>query len=79
LEGLRTLDAAVELGDPRTQDALDALEAKRLPDGTWRCEGKWWKRPGSKGSNVEAVDWLPFANDLLTERAVTVLSAAGRT
>ena len=79
LVGLRTLDGAVGLGDPRTRDALDALEAKRLADGTWRCEGKWWKRPGSKGSNVEAVDWLPFANDLLTERAVAALGSAGRT
>jgi hypothetical protein len=78
LVGLRTLADSVGLGDPRAGDALDVLEAKRLPDGKWRCEAKWWKRPGSKGSNVEAVDWTPFANELLTERALAVLQAGGR-
>jgi hypothetical protein len=78
LVGLRTLLRAGRLGDPRTTDALDLLESKRLPDGTWRVEGRWWKRPGSKGSNVEAVDWGEAANGLLTERATQVLAAAGR-
>lgn len=78
LEGLRAVHDAGGLADPRTADALDLLESKRLPDGTWRCEGKWWKRPGSKGSNVEAVDWGDAADELLTERARAVLRAAGR-
>ena len=78
LEGLRTIEEAGDLGDPRTADALDLLESKRLPDGSWRCEGKWWKRPGSKGSNAEAVDWGAAADELLTERAKGVLEAAGR-
>jgi hypothetical protein len=54
------------------------LESKRLADGAWRVEGKWWKRPGSKGSNVEAVDWGEAANELLNEQARGVLAAAGR-
>ena len=78
LAGLRTLAASVGLDDPRTADALDLLESKRRPDGTWRYEGKWWKRPGSKGSNVEAVDWGDVANEILTEQAEGVLRAAGR-
>ena len=78
LAGLRTLVAAGVLGDSRAGRALDLLESKRRPDGTWRVEGKWWKRPGSKGSNVEAVDWGPRANELLTEQARGVLAAAGR-
>jgi hypothetical protein len=78
LTGLRTLSAAGRLGDPRTSDALDVLEEKRRPDGTWRVEGKWWKRPGSKGAGVEAVDWGTAANELLTEQAQVVLRAAGR-
>ncbi len=78
LVGLRTLEASVGLGDPRVDDALDLLESKRLPDGTWRVEGRWWKRPGSTGSNVEAVDWGEAANDLLTQQAAAVLAAAGR-
>ena len=78
LAGLRTLAASVGLTDPRTQDALDLLEWKRRPDGTWRNQGRWWKRPGSKGSNVEVVDWGDTANELLTEQACAVLQAAGR-
>jgi hypothetical protein len=78
LAGLRTLHAAGALGDERTRDALDILESKRRPDGTWRVEGKWWKGPGSKGSNVDVVDWGETANELLTEQAEGVLHAAGR-
>jgi hypothetical protein len=78
LAGLRVLEAAGALGDPRAERALDLLEEKRREDGTWRVEGKWWKRPGSKGSNVEAVDWGDAANEVLTEQAEGVLRAAGR-
>lgn len=78
LAGLRTAAAAGAVRDPRSDDALDLLESKRRPDGTWRTEGKWWKRPGSKGSNVEAVDWGETANAVLTEQALGVLRAAGR-
>ena len=78
LAGLRTLTTSVGLSDERTRDALDLLEEKRRSDGTWRTEGKWWKRPGSSGSNVDVVDWGPFANELLTEQAHGVLAAAGR-
>jgi len=78
LAGLRTICEAGALRDARAADALDLLESKRLDDGTWRCEGRWWKRPGSKGSNVEAVDWGGSADALLTQRAQDVLHAAGR-
>jgi hypothetical protein len=78
LVGLETLAGSVGFDDQRVVDALDVLESKRTPDASWRCEGKWWKRPGSKGSNVEAVDWGESANALLTERARQVLRVAGR-
>jgi hypothetical protein len=78
LAGLRTVAAAIGLSDARASDALALLEAKRRKDGTWRPEGKWWKRPGSKGSNVEVVDWSTAASELLTEQAEAVLHAAGR-
>jgi hypothetical protein len=78
LAGLRTLAAAGAVSDPRAGDALELLESKRRADGTWRTEGKWWKRPGSKGSNVEAVDWADRGNELLTAQAEGVLRAAGR-
>ncbi len=78
LVGLRTLAASVGLGDPRARKPLDALEGKRRSDGTWHCKGKWWKRPGSKGSNVEVVDWGPAASKVLTRQAEDVLRTAGR-
>ena len=63
--------------DSRTTDALDMLESKRRPDGTWRADRRWWKQPGSKGSNVEVADWGEVANDVLTKCAGEVLAAAG--
>lgn len=78
LAGLRTLAATDRLSDPRVSDALDLLAEKRRPDGTWRTQGRWWKRPGSKGSNVEVVDWGDAANTVLTEQSEAVLRAAGR-
>ena len=78
LAGLRTLAAAGALSDPRSADALDLLEEKRRPDGTWRTQGRWWKKPGSKGSNVEMVDWGDAAHVVLTEQAEGVLRAASR-
>ena len=78
LVGLRTLLGVGMLRDDRTRRALDLLESKRRPDGAWQADGRWWKRPGSKGSNVEAVDWGSAMNELLTERCRGVLVAAGR-
>jgi hypothetical protein len=78
LVGLRTLAGSVSLDDTRSTDAVDLLESKRREDGTWRTEAKWWRRPGSKGSNVEAVDWGEAANEIVTEQARDVLRAAGR-
>ena len=46
------------------------------PDGRWRPGGRWWKPPGSKGSNVEVVDWGSGPSDLLTLDALRVLQAA---
>jgi len=78
LVGLVTLERSVGLDDPRTADALDLVESKRREDGTWRSEGKWWKGPGSKGSNVEVVDWGTTAHEMLTAGARDVLAAAKR-
>ena len=80
LQGLVVLDRAGMLGDPRTQEALDHVESKRLPDGRWRPGGYYWYRPGSKPSNVEAVDWgRSGPNEMITLNALRVLKAAGRT
>ena len=80
LQGLTILARAGRLGDPRTGEALDHIEAKRLPDGRWRAGGSYWKRAGSKGSNVEVVDWgRRGPNEMITLNALRVLKAAGRT
>lgn len=65
-------------GDPRAADGLELIEQKRLADGRWRAGGRWWKAPGAKGSNVEAVDWGSGPSEMLTLRALRVLHAAGR-
>ena len=67
------------LRDPRAEDALDEVEARRLPDGRWRPNGYWWLKPGSNGSNVEVVDWgRGGPSEMLTLNALRVLRAAGR-
>jgi hypothetical protein len=64
--------------DPRAADGLDLLVERRLPDGRWRAGGRWWRPPGSKGSNVEVVDWGSGPNELLTLHALRVLRGVGR-
>jgi hypothetical protein len=79
LAALRALAVSRHIDDPRTADALDLLEAQRRSDGTWRAGGRWWRRPGSTGSNVEVVDWGGRGpNAALTLSALRVLRAAGR-
>jgi hypothetical protein len=63
-------------GDPRAADGLELLEERRLADGRWRSGGRWWKPPGSEGSNVEVVDWGLGPSELLTLDALRVLRAA---
>ena len=77
LAGLVAVERSVGLADPRTADALDVLESKRDADGKWHAEGRWWKPPGAR-TGVEAVDWGEAEDELLTERALGVLRAAGR-
>ena len=42
LFGLKVMHEAGLLGDPRCCDALDLLESKRLPDGGWPAEGRFY-------------------------------------
>jgi hypothetical protein len=78
LQGLLVLSRLGLARDPRAADALDELERRRGPDGKWSVDGRWWRRPGSAGSNVEVVDWGGTENKLLTRNALHVLTAAGR-
>jgi hypothetical protein len=78
LQGLRVLEVSGDLGDPRTREALDVVEARRRPDGTWGADGRHWKPPGS-GVTEEVVDWgHEGPNEMVTLNALRVLRAAGR-
>lgn len=79
LQGLWVLSRAGKLDDPRANVALDVLLEKRRADGMWRANGYHWKPPGSKGSNVEVVDWgRRGPSEWVTLRALRVLASAGR-
>ena len=79
LAGLRVMATLDKLADPRAAEALGILAAKRLPDGRWASEGRHWKNPGTKGSQVEVVDWgRRGPNEMVTLSALRVLKAAGR-
>jgi hypothetical protein len=59
--------------DPRAQDGLELLRSRCGRDGLWRAGGRWWRTPGSSGSNVELVDWSDAATEMLTLNALRVL------
>ncbi len=79
LQGLRLINLLDKLGDPRTVDALDVLEGSRLADGRWRPSGYYWRKPGSKSSPADVVDWgRGGPNCMITLNALRVLKWAGR-
>jgi hypothetical protein len=76
LPGLLALDAAGRLDDPRVAPAFDRLRELRGGDGRWHPTGRWWGGPGSKGSNVEIVEWGRAGETaMLTIGALSVLDA----
>jgi hypothetical protein len=79
LQALRVLDRAGRLGDPRTQEALDLLEAKRAQDGTWSAEGRFWRRGPPSAANTEVAEWgTDGPNEMITLNALRVLVRSGR-
>ena len=64
-------------GDPRAADGIELVQERRRSDGLWQAGGRWWKPPGSKGANVEVVDWGRGPSEMLTLNALRVLAAAG--
>ena len=84
LQALIVIDRAGKLGDPRTGDALDLVEKKRLENGLWKPEGYYWNlkrnpKPNFAVSNVDVVDWgRGGPNEMITLNAMRVLKAAGR-
>jgi len=79
LQALLILSRMGPLTDPRLNEALDAVESKRLPDGRWKPEGYYWWPPGKRASNVEVMDWgRRGPNPMITLNALRVLGAGGR-
>jgi hypothetical protein len=78
LQALLVLSRLGLARDPRAADALDLLEARRLPDGRWQPGGYWWTRKEG-GAGIEVVDWgRGGPNEMITLNALRVLAAAGR-
>ena len=82
LFGLQVMAEAGHVRDPRCSDALDLLESKRLPDGGWPAEARYYRTGGRVASGLSPVDWGGVssrrANPYVTARAREVLKAAGR-
>jgi hypothetical protein len=83
LGGLKAMARIGRIRDPRCRDALDLLESKRLPDGGWAAERKYYSgRSRTFKANAEHVDWggtsTKRMNEWVTVDALAVLQAAGR-
>jgi hypothetical protein len=60
--------------DRRADEARELLAARQREDGLWPARQTWWRPPGAKGSNVEAVDWGERASEMVTLNALRVLA-----
>ena len=82
LGGLVAMAELNLLGDPRCDAALDLLESKRLGDGGWPAEAKFYSTSAKASSNTAAVDWggtsTKRMNPWVTLLALSVLTATGR-
>jgi hypothetical protein len=83
LGGLKALARIGRIKDPRCADALDLLERKRLPDGGWPAEKRYYTvSPRAMKANADSVDWggtsAKRMNEWVTVDALAVLRAAGR-
>lgn len=82
LHGLKVLMEAGLIGDPRCEEALDLLESKRLPDGGWPAETKYYQVSEANKPGSDSLDWGGTSklrtNDWVTADALAVLKTAGR-
>jgi hypothetical protein len=82
LAGLKGLAEAGLVADPRCDDALELLERKRLPDGGWPAEARYYRGTGGQGTHHDHVDWGEVdqrrMNPWVTADTLAVLAAAGR-
>ena len=82
LAALKVLGEAGFLSDPRCALALDLLESKRLPDGGFPAEKRYYRQPKPEISGYSQVNWGGVskrrANPFVTAQAQRVLQLAGR-
>ena len=82
LAGLKALAEMGLIGDKRCADALDLVESKRLADGGFAAEARFWHtgpRPKTGRSTVKwGVTGRTRMNEFVTVDALYVLRAAGR-
>ncbi|HEU4425957.1 MAG TPA: hypothetical protein VFR67_25745 [Pilimelia sp.] len=83
LGGLVGLAEAGAITDERCADALDLLESRRLPDGGWPLQRRYYRTSPAGGTGTDLVDWSGAGprrmNEWVTADALAVLAAAGRT
>src|SRR5713101_5331608 len=83
LGGLWAMAQIGQIRDARCADALDLLEERRLPDGGWPAEKRYYKvSPKMMVSSADYVNWggtnRKRMNEWVTVDALAVLRAAGR-
>lgn len=82
LFGLKVMAEAGFITDSRCQDALDVLESKRLADGGWPAEARFYSTTDGHTSGSERVSWGGVSktrmNEWVTADALYVLNVAGR-
>ena len=82
LFGLKVMAEAGFVGDKRCRDALRLLESKRLPQGGFPAEGRYYRVSDSAATGRSLVDWGGVSrkrmNEFVTVDALYVLKQAGR-
>ena len=83
LAGLKAMVLVGAIGDPRCNEALDLLEQKRLSDGGWPSESRYYAvEPDRIELHADYVDWggtsIRKMNEWVTVDALHVLASAGR-
>jgi hypothetical protein len=82
LSGLKVMAEAGMLDDPRCGAALDQLERKRLNDGGFPAESRYYRVDEKPTSGHSRVDWGGTSkkrmNPFVTIDALRILKAAGR-
>ena len=80
--GLKVLAEAGFIGDERCGDALDLLESRRLPDGGFPADAKYYRVTNKRVSGRSLVDWGGTSkrrmNEFVTADVFYVLRAAAR-